>query len=367
MKELDFRELKVVTGSDVGQAVREGAEAIRVQERAIITPSAREMIESARLKVIEGGEAAAAGSSTGAYAAAGKPVFGAPSPVTRRYSSPQELFRSPEATAIKEEIIRVGRKLWERQYVDGNAGNITYRITDDYVICTPTMCSKGDLTLEDFSLVDMEGRQVAGERPRSSEVLLHLEIFKAVPEARACVHCHPPHATAYAITGSLPPRCVTPEHEVCVGAVALTPYETPGTKAFAETVVPYARKHNTILLANHGVICWADTVTHAEWLVEIVDTYCRTLILAGHLGAPLSHIPEAKTADLLEIKKKLGLPDARFGLKECQLCDQPEFPSGIACPVEGVTAAAQALSPEELESVIRAITDRIMDRLEDKK
>lgn len=356
MKELDLREVKVVTGSDVGQAVREGAEAIRVQERAIITPSAREMIESARLKVIEGGEAAAAGT----------PVFGAPSPVTRQYSSPQELFRSPEATAIKEEIIRVGRKLWERQYVDGNGGNITYRITDDYVICTPTMCSKGDLTLEDFSLVDMEGRQVAGERPRSSEVLLHLEIFKAVPEARAGLHCHPPHATAYAITGSVPPRCVIPEHEVFIGTVVLTPYETPGTKAFAETVVPYARKHNTILLANHGVICWADTVTHAEWLAEVVDTYCRTLILAGHLGAPLSHIPEGKTADLLEMKKKLGLPDARFGLKECQLCDQPEFPSGIACPVEGSSAAAQALSQEELENVIRAITDQVMDKLEGK-
>jgi L-fuculose-phosphate aldolase len=365
MKEFDLREQRVITGRDVEQAVREGAEAIRVQERAIVTPSAREMIEAARLKVIEAGQAAPAG----VYAPApdGKPVFGAPAPVTRQYSSPQELFRSPEASAIKEEIIRVGRKLWERQYVDGNGGNITYRITDDYVICTPTMCSKGDLTLEDFSLVDMEGRQVAGQRPRSSEVLLHLEIFKAVPEARACVHCHPPHATAYAITGSLPPRCVTPEHEVCVGAVALTPYETPGTKAFAETVAPYAQKHNTILLANHGVICWADTVTHAEWLVEIVDTYCRTLILAGHLGAPLSHIPEAKTADLLEIKKKLGLPDARFGLKECQLCDQPEFPSGIACPVEGVAAAAQALSQEELENLIRAITDRIMDRLEDRK
>ncbi|MCX6616374.1 MAG: class II aldolase/adducin family protein [Acidobacteria bacterium] len=366
MKELDLREVKVVTGSDVGQAVREGAEAIRVQERAIITPSAREMIESARLKVIEGGEAAAAGSSSGAYAAAGTPVFGAPSPVTRQYSSPQELFRSPEATAIKEEIIRVGRKLWERQYVDGNGGNITYRITDDYVISTPTMCSKGDLTLEDFSLVDMEGRQVAGERPRSSEVLLHLEIFKAVPEARAGLHCHPPHATAYAITGSVPPRCVIPEHEVFIGTVVLTPYETPGTKAFAETVVPYARKHNTILLANHGVICWADTVTHAEWLAEVVDTYCRTLILAGHLGAPLSHIPEGKTADLLEMKKKLGLPDARFGLKECQLCDQPEFPSGIACPVEGSSAAAQALSQEELENVIRAITDQVMDKLEEK-
>jgi L-fuculose-phosphate aldolase len=368
MKELDLRELKVITGSDVEQAVRGGAEALRVPERAIFTPSAREIIESSRLQIIEGGEPAVGAGKQEAAAPAAAPVFGAPSPVTRRYSSPQELYASPEAAAIKDEIIRVGRKLWERQYVDGNGGNITYRLTDEYVLCTPTMCSKGDLTPDDLSLVDMEGRQVAGNRPRSSEVLLHLEIFKAVPEARAALHCHPPHATAYAITGTVPPRCLIPEHEVFIGAVALTPYETPGTKAFADTVAPYARKHNTILLANHGIICWADTVTHAEWLAEVADTYCRTLILAGHLGAPLSHIPSEKAADLLEMKKRLGLPDARFGLRECQLCDQPEFPSGIACPVEGVSdAGAQAAAREDLEALIRSITDRVMDKLEEKK
>src|ERR1019366_1682625 len=95
--------------------------------------------------------------------------------------------------------------------------------------------------------------------------------------------------------------------------VALAPYDTPGTQVFAETVLPFVQSHNTILLANHGVVCWADTVTHAEWCVEVIDTYCRTLILAAQLGSPITRIPLDKIQDLLAIKRRLGLPDARFG------------------------------------------------------
>ena len=141
---------------------------------------------------------------------------------------------------------------------------------------------------------------------------MHLEIYKAVPQAKAVVHCHPPHATAYAITGRVPPNFVLPEFEVVVGKVAISPYETPGTKAFAETVLPYVKQHNTVLLSNHGVVCWADTVTHAEWCVEVLDSYCWTLMLAAQMGAPISHISDGHASDLLAIKKKLGLPDSRF-------------------------------------------------------
>ncbi len=227
-----------------------------------------------------------------------------------------ELFESPETRHVKEEIVRAGKKLWAREYVDGNGGNISCRLSSDYVLCTPTLCSKGDLKVEDLCLVSLENEKAVGERSQTSEILLHLEIYNAVPSARAVIHCHPPHATAYAITGLTPPGMVLPEQEVFVGPVALAPYETPGTKAFAETILPYVRHHNTILLANHGIVCWADTVTHAEWCVEVVDTYCRTLMLASILGAPIQHIPTEKIADLLQIKQKLDLPDARLSKPE---------------------------------------------------
>jgi L-fuculose-phosphate aldolase len=252
------------------------------------------------------------------------------------------VFDSDLALAIKHEIVAVGRKLWERQYVDGNGGNISCRLTDDWVLCTPTLMSKGDLRVEDICLVDFEGRQLAGVRRRSSEILLHLAIMKAVPAARAVVHCHPPHATAYALAHQVPPVAMLAEHEVFIGPVALVPYETPGTQACADAVVPLAARHNTILMANHGVVTWADNLVHAEWFVEVMDTTCRVLMLAAQAGLRPQAIPQPTVGGLLTIKKKLGLPDARFG------DDQP----------------AAAMGTRE-EVLVRTITDIIVKALAD--
>lgn len=279
----------------------------------------------------------------------------------------EEIHRSPAALRIKEEIIRVGKKLWERQYVDGNGGNISYRIAQEYVICTPTMCSKGDLVPEDFSLINMDNVRVCGDRPHTSEVLLHLEIYKAVPQACAVIHCHPPHATAYAITGLVPPGNVIPEQEVFIGPLAVTPYETPGTQKFAETILPYVRKHNTILLGNHGIVCWADTVTHAEWLVEIVDTYCRTIMLAQSLGSPIKNMAADKIADLLEIKRRLGFPDCRL--------DESIAPAEFRLPASDAGGAKAGntvneksrVSPQEIENLVAKITAQVMELLSEKE
>jgi L-fuculose-phosphate aldolase len=227
-------------------------------------------------------------------------------------SAAQQAHWSNEAKAVKREIVRVGRKLWERGYVDGNGGNISARVGDDYVVCTPTLLSKGDLTEDDLCLIDMSGRQRVGHRQQTSEVSLHMEIYRANPKARAIVHCHPPHATAYAIAGIAPPVGYVPEYEVIVGPAAVAPYETPGTREFAESVLPFIAEHNTVLLANHGVVSWADTVTHAEWCVEVLDNYCQTIVAARQLGLPLNRIPEEKLAELLKVKQRLGLPDPRL-------------------------------------------------------
>ncbi|MDR3740998.1 MAG: class II aldolase/adducin family protein [Terracidiphilus sp.] len=224
-----------------------------------------------------------------------------------------ETARSAEACRARAEILEVGRKLWERGYVDGNGGNISVRVGQQYLLCTPTMISKRDMEPDDLCLADLNGTILVGDRPRTSELLLHLEIYKANPKARAVVHCHPPHATAWAVVGEAPPNGYVTEFELMVGPVAVAPYETPGTQAFAETVIPFVEEHNTILLANHGIVCWADSATHAEWLVEIVDTYCKTLGVAQQIGRPLKRIPEEKIEELLQAKRRMGLPDARLG------------------------------------------------------
>jgi L-fuculose-phosphate aldolase len=339
---MDFTQQQVISARDIEAAANDGMTSISVRQGALVTPSAKDAAASRGITLNF--------SSSGAVQAKGSPVSS---------SKWEALLHSPEAEKIKEEILAVGKKLWMRSYVDGNGGNISYRITDDAVICTPTLCSKGDLKIEELCLVDLDGNQLAGKRARTSEILLHLEIYKAVPKAKSVVHCHPPHATAYAITGHVPPNCIIPEMEIFVGSVAVSPYETPGTKKFAETVVPYAKDHNTILLANHGIVCWADTVTHAEWYAEVLETYCMTLLIASQLGAPITYIPAAKTSDLLDIKQKLGLPDARIGMKECGLCDLSEHPGAIAVPPPLSTGSSAADGKGD-EDLIQAVTEAVL-------
>ena len=227
-------------------------------------------------------------------------------------SHPVSVAGSAEAYVLRTEIIAVGRKLWQRSYVDGNGGNISARIGEQYVLCTPTLKSKGDLTPDDICLCDLEGTVLCGNGQRTSELLLHLEIYKANAKARAVVHCHPPHGTAFAMTGTTPPIGLIPEYEMFIGPSVIAPYETPGTQAFAETVLPFVQAHNTILLANHGIVCWADTVPHAEWLVEILENYCKTFLIAQQIGKPLTFLSDEKIAEILEIKRRMGLPDARM-------------------------------------------------------
>jgi L-fuculose-phosphate aldolase len=264
---------------------------------------------------------------------------------------PIEIFRSPATQSIKEEIVRTGRKLWQREYVDGNGGNISARVSNNYVLCTPTLLSKGDLQVDDLALVDLENRRICGHRPHTSELLLHLEIYKTVPQARAVVHCHAPYATAHAIAGVVPQGNLLPEQEVFVGPVALSPYETPGTPEFARTIRPLARDHNTILLANHGLVCWADTVTHAEWYVEIVETYCKTIMIASQLRQPLPQIPLEKIPDLLALKQRLGmsLPDVRF-------------PATEEAPVQFTASGGR--NSAELDKLVSLLTEQVLTFLE---
>jgi len=273
----------------------------------------------------------------------------------------ERLFQSPEAKAVKEEICRVGWKLWQRSYVDGNGGNISCRIGQNAVICTPTLLSKIDLKPEDLCLVDLEGNQLAGDLPRTSEVFLHLEIYKNVPQAKGVVHCHPPHATAYAITGRVPPTAIIPEFDVFVGSVALSPYETPGTRKFAETVLPFVRNHNTILLGNHGIVCWADTPTHAEWYAENLETYCWTLLVSRQLAVPYAKIPFSKQQDLLAIKRRLGLPDARFDMKEGELSSMAEPPGAIALAPPGASGIAKPSLPSLQDDAVQKISKAVAD------
>ena len=369
MSAVDLRDLRVIALRNVEQAAAKGAKEILASKGAIVTPSALEALQRRGVAVTRADAASCPATAPQSQSASPSSAL-----APKTSAAALALFNSPEAQKIKAEIVTTGKKLWHRQYVDGNGGNISYRIGPNEVICTPTLCSKYDLTAEELCMVDLDGNQLAGPRARTSEILLHLEIYKAVPEAKGVVHCHPPHATAYAITGRVPPTGVIPEFDVFVGAVAVSPYETPGTKKFAETVLPYVTNYNTVLLANHGIVCWADTVTHAEWYAEVLETYCWTLSIASRLGAPVNRITPAKTTDLLNIKKRLGLPDPRFHPDLCQLSEDPEqpidtiaLPPPAACRCSTTSCDGEEEEDDEVDGIVREVTEAVMQALEAKR
>ena len=275
---------------------------------------------------------------------------------------------------IKLDICDIGRRIYNKGFAAANDGNISVRISDNEVLCTPTMHSKGFLKPDDICHIDMTGKQIAGRKKRSSEALLHLEIYKQRPDLKSVVHCHPPHATAFAIAREPIPQCVLPEVEVFLGDVPITRYETPGGQAFADTIIPFVQKTNVIILANHGTVSFGESVERAYWWTEILDAYCRMLMLAKQLGG-VHFLGDQKSRELLEWKDGWGFSDPRNTkeYEDCDICANDIFreswkDAGVErrafdAPPVASTAASGNDGEVDQEALVKAITDRVMQEL----
>lgn len=299
---------------------------------------------------------------------------------------------------LKETICEVGRRLYNRGFAAANDGNISIRLGPDRFLCTPTGVSKGFMKPDDLCVVDLEGKQIRGSKKRTSEILLHLAIYKERPDIGGIVHCHPPHATAFAIAREPIPKCVLPEVEVFLGEVPIAKYETPGTQRFAETILPYLKDCNTIILANHGTVAFAKDLMTAYFNTEIIDAYCRMLLLARQLG-PIHYMSEKQVGELMDFKRRLGIDDPRLDMENCDLCgnsmfregysdfvpqarafatdDHPKSCSGLtprksagdsssaAAPTPDTNGASPARSSnaDQIEQLVRQITDQVMAAL----
>jgi L-fuculose-phosphate aldolase len=212
---------------------------------------------------------------------------------------------------LKEQMCDIGRRIWQKGYCAGNEGNHSIRIGPDRVLCTPTGISKGFLKPDDICTVDLEGKQVSGKRKRTSEILMHLAIYKARPDVKAVVHSHPPHATAFAIAGVELPTCIHPEAEVFLGVVKTAKYVTPGDTRLGESLLPYVKDSNTILLQNHGSVTFSTDLEDAYYKLEIVDAYARILLLAKQIGS-IRPLDAGEMKELLELKQRFGLREPRL-------------------------------------------------------
>src|SRR6266851_4903729 len=342
---------QVISLKDVEEMVRDGKDLGALPVDALLTPSARDF-----LRELDG---KATPRPTASDQSAKEPPA-PPKTLSSRSPKPQleTLFNSPWCQHLQEQICDIGRRLWQRAYVDGNGGNIAIRVGEDIALCTPTLVSKGFMKPEDMCLVDFEGNQFCGAKSRTSEILMHLQIMKRQPRAVATVHCHPPNSTGFAVAGMVPPTCMIPEYEV-FASVGVAPYRTPGTPEMGKLVADLTNKHNTILMANHGVVSWShNNVEDAYFKMEILEAYCRTILVTAQLGVPPKTMSPTQLQDLLKIKQSLGIPDPRHGLRECELCDNDEWRPGVTCAAPPPAAGATAGDDAEAEAAVQAITDQ---------
>ena len=190
----------------------------------------------------------------------------------------------------KDEIVRFGKLLHQNGLVAATDGNLSIRLENGNVLCTPTLMSKGLMQPEDLVVVDQHGKKVSGSREVSSEIAMHLFIYGRRPDVGAVVHAHPPTATGYAAAGIALDRALCSEIVVTLGSVPLANYETPGTQELAEALAPLLAEHDAILMANHGVVTCGADLLNAYMNMETVEHFAKIALVTHLLGKqqPLS-------------------------------------------------------------------------------
>lgn len=189
---------------------------------------------------------------------------------------------------IREEICEIGRRMYGRRMVAANDGNISVRLSDDTVLCTPTGVSKGFMKPEQLCKTDLSGKvlEAAEGFGPSSEVKMHLRVYQKRPDIKAVVHAHPIFATSFAVMGRSLETPIMPEVIVNFGKIPLAPYGTPSTAEIPDAIEPYLADYQAILLESHGALTWAQDLLSAYMKMESVEFYAELLYRTTQLGGP---------------------------------------------------------------------------------
>ncbi|MFE4524170.1 class II aldolase/adducin family protein [Cytobacillus firmus] len=207
----------------------------------------------------------------------------------------------------KEFICEIGRRIYNKNFVAANDGNISIKVNDRELWTSPTGVSKGFMTPDMMVKMDLSGNVLEGELKPSSEVKMHLRVYQENSEAKAVVHAHPPVATSFAIAGISLEKPVSPEAIVLLGKVPVAPYATPGTQEVPDSIAPYCRDYNAVLLANHGALTWGRNITEAFFRMESLEHYALMLMYSEHIIQKSNELNADQIAELIKIRKKMGI------------------------------------------------------------
>ncbi len=284
--------------------------------------------------------------------------------------------------ARRADVVEIGRRLHQRAYVASNDGNVSVRLDAERLLTTPGGVSKGFMSPDMLVITDYEGRKLAGERDPSSELPMHLAVYRRRPDVTAVVHAHPPVATGFAVAGIPLDRAVLAEVVTTLGSIPIADYGTPSTQELADAVDRHIAAHDGLLLANHGAITVADGLMRAYYKMETIEHFARISVVARILGRERL-LSREEVDRLQELRGTYGItapapicPEGGDGIAAggeaaCQTLEAPSAPG--AQLVDDVPAApGTAPAPADGDSEIRltyrelaAIVEEAVNRLRD--
>src|SRR5204863_9150214 len=236
---------------------------------------------------------------------------------------PTALEIMPSERQHRREIASFGKMLHERGYVAAMDGNLSVRLDERRILATPTAMSKSMMRPADMVIVDLEGRHISGRRAVSSEIAMHLLIYKLRPDVQGIVHANPPTATGFAAAGIALNQPLVCEVVIGLGSIPLAKYGTPGTPELTAALEPLIPQFDAILMSNHGVVTYADTLHHAYMKMETVEHFSQIALVTHLLGRqqPLKDV---------EIEKLLLARTKYFGAKTASAMPMPRAPQKVS-------------------------------------
>ena len=205
---------------------------------------------------------------------------------------------------IKRDLIRVCHLMYERSYVVSSDGNVSVRLDDGRILATPTMTCKGRMTEDLIAITDLEGKAL-NERKASSELAMHLLIYRERPDVKAVCHAHPPHGTAFAVAGLAIDQPILSEVILTLGCVPLAAYGTPSTEELTREMQPFVQHHNALLMANHGAVAYGADLWQAWDRLETLEHTAKIAILSRVLGGS-KNLPADAIEKLINVREKAG-------------------------------------------------------------
>lgn len=252
---------------------------------------------------------------------------------------------------LKTQICEIGKRVYEKGFVAANDGNISVKIEEDVFIVTPTGVSKGFMTPEMLIKVDGEGNLLEGERKPTSEIKMHLRVYKERPEIKSVVHVHPPYATAFAIAGIPLNQATMPELIVTLGTVPIAEYGTPSTAEIPDAISPFIPNHNGVLLENHGALTWGENLEEAYFLMESLEFCAKINWIARQMNGD-RELSVANVNRLIEIKQQMGR--------------NTHSPNGVNTVkhAEKVTPPLErSLTTKDIELIVEKVTKAVIEQL----